>query len=156
EVLQSRQTVSTAAGISEAVEVIQVKFDNNDLIGWLGTGLRMLFHDNPHPWVIPSEQAEPIPDDARIAVFGDWGTGLYGAPIIRDTIVKKLSRCDVVLHLGDTYYSGANDEIQERLIDDRPLRGGATINRALNGNHEMYSGGVGYFAALTSFFKQSA
>src|SRR5258708_23211835 len=59
------------------------------------------------------------------------------------------------MHLGDTYYSGAEDEIKYRLIGDWPTRVG-TINRALNGNHEMYSGGKGYFEALTSFFGQSS
>ena len=156
QLLEARQTVSTAAGISEAVETVQVKFDNNDLIGWLGTGLRILFHTDPHPWIAPPEQPEAIPDDARIAVFGDWGTGMYGAPVIKDTIVNKLTRCDVVLHLGDTYYSGADDEIERRLVGDWPLRAGNTINRALNGNHEMYSGGLGYFRALANFFKQPA
>jgi len=156
QLLQARQTVSTAAGVSEAEETVQVKFDNNDLIGWLGTGLRILFHTKPHPWVTPSETAESIPDDACIAVFGDWGTGMYGAPVIKNTIVNKLTRCDVILHLGDTYYSGADDEIQRRLVGDWPMRGGSTINRTLNGNHEMYSGGIGYFNALQTFFHQSA
>lgn len=88
-------------------------------------------------------------------MFGDWGTGLYGAPVVTKSI-EKLPRCDVVLHLGDTYYSGADDEVAAHLIAEWPKRAGRTINRALNGNHEMYSGGVGYFNALRSFFKQSA
>src|SRR5204863_419416 len=48
-----------------------------------------------------------------------------------------------------------DDAIQSRLVADWPSRPGA-INRALNGNHEMYSGGAGYFAALTSVFHQSS
>jgi hypothetical protein len=32
----------------------------------------------------------------------------------------------------------------------------ATINRALNGNHEMYSGGFGYFKHILPAFKQDA
>ena len=155
QVVQPRLTVTTAAGDSAAEETVCVKFDNGDLIGWLGTGLHMLFHEDPHAWVVPPELPEPFPDDARIAVFGDWGTGMYGAPVIKNTIVKKLTRCDVVLHLGDTYYSGAGDEIERRLVGEWPVRGGA-INRALNGNHEMYSGGHGYFRALETFFKQPA
>jgi hypothetical protein len=155
-VVQPQMPVRTSGGDSISAETVSVKFDNADLIGWLGTGLKILFGCDPAPWIAPSETPEVIPDDARIAVFGDWGTGMYGAPVIRDTIVKKLTRCDVVLHLGDTYYSGTDDEVQNRLVADWPSRAGATINRALNGNHEMYSGGVGYFNALTSFFKQSA
>src|SRR5207248_11801180 len=53
------------------------------------------------------------------------------------------------------YYSGDDDEIRDRLIGGWPNRNNA-VNRTLNGNHEMYSGGKGYFKALTSFFKQSS
>src|SRR5216684_4276495 len=147
--------VVTAGGQSESEPTVEVKFDNNDLLGWLGTGLRILFDTDLQPWIAPPEIPETIADDARIVVFGDWGTGMYGAPIIRNTIVNKLTRCDVALHLGDTYYSGADDEIERRLVGDWPLRAN-TVNRALNGNHEMYSGGVGYFRALAGFFKQPA
>src|ERR1039458_592619 len=83
------------------------------------------------------------PDNARIALFADWGTGLYGAPAIAKCI-EALDRCDVVLHLGDTYYSGESDEIRDRLVGNWPQRPAGTINRALNGNHEMYSGGKAY------------
>ena len=143
-------TLDTSETISE--ETVQVKFDNNDLIGWLGTGLRILFKPPKHPFLAPPEVPDAIPDDAKIALFSDWGTGLYGAPIIRETI-KQLPRCDIVLHLGDTYYSGGDDEIKDRLIGDWPKRPNA-INRTLNGNHEMYSGGKGYFEALQTFFNQ--
>jgi calcineurin-like phosphoesterase family protein len=146
--------VTTAAGTSDAIETVQVKFDNNDLIGWLGTGLRIIFKGDTHPWIDPPAAPDPIPDDVTLALFSDWGTGLYGAPVIRDTI-RKLPRCDIALHLGDTYYSGADDEITDRLTGEWPMRPG-TINRSLNGNHEMYSGGHGYFAALQSFFNQSS
>jgi hypothetical protein len=155
QVVQPQTVVTTEAGDSTAAEVVEVKFDNNDLIGWLGTGLKILFKTSPHPWVPPPELPEQLADDAKIAVFGDWGTGLYGAPVITQSI-KKLPRCDVVIHLGDTYYSGANDEIDKRLVGDWPTRPTATVMRALNGNHEMYSGGQGYFRALRSFFKQSS
>jgi len=149
-----KATVTTEAGDSESEETVQVKFDNNDLIGWLGTGLEMIFDRDKHPWLPPPEVPEIIPDDAKIAMFADWGTGLYGAPVIAKTI-SNLPRCDVALHLGDTYYSGNEDEIKGRLIGSWPNRAN-TLNRSLNGNHEMYSGGEGYFSALASFFKQSS
>jgi hypothetical protein len=135
--------------------VLEVKFDNDDLAGWLGMAWKLIFKPAKHAWVEPSPVPEPIADDARIAVFGDWATGLYGAPVIAKSI-ETLDRCDVVLHLGDTYYSGADEEVHERLVGDWPARNRNTQNRALNGNHEMYSGGQGYFSALASFFGQSA
>ena len=149
-----KATVTTDAGDSEAEATVQVKFDNNDLLGWLGTGLEILFTPEKHPWLPPPETPERIPNDAKIALFSDWGTGLYGAPVITKTI-GALPRCDVAVHLGDTYYSGDEDEIKDRLIGGWPKRAN-TLNRALNGNHEMYSGGQGYFEALASFFKQSS
>jgi hypothetical protein len=149
------EAVFTPAGETLSPGVLEVKFDNEDLVGWLGVAWKLIFKPDKHAWITPRPVAEPFADDARIAVFSDWGTGLYGAPVIASSIATKLDRCDVALHLGDTYYSGSDNEIADRLINDWPKRSG-TINRSLNGNHEMYSGGQGYFRALGSFFNQPA
>ena len=132
-----------------------VKFDNDDLVGWLQMAPELIFKPPKAPWIDPPPVPQSIPDNARIAVFADWGTGLYGAPAIAKCI-EGLDRCDVVLHLGDTYYSGENDEVRDRLVGNWPKRPTGVINRALNGNHEMYSGGKGYFEALSGFFQQPA
>jgi hypothetical protein len=128
-------TVPTPDGEIEVDETVQVKFDSNDLIGWLGSGLLVFSEPDKHPWLPPSAIPETIPDDAKIAIFSDWGTGRYGARAITDSI-RALPRCDVALHLGDTYYSGTDSEIVDRLTGTWPTRPG-TINRSLNGNHEM-------------------
>lgn len=153
--LQPAQSIQTPEGDSFTPAVLGVKFDNDDLIGWVGMAPELLFKPPKAAWIDPSPVPEPIPDDARIAVFGDWGTGLYGAPAISASIAG-LDRCDVVLHVGDTYYSGEDQEIHDRLVGDWPKRPAPTINRSLNGNHEMYSGGKGYFQALADFFHQPA
>jgi Calcineurin-like phosphoesterase len=132
-----------------------VKFDDDDIAGWLQMAPKLIFKPPKAAWIDPPPVPEPIPDDARIAVFGDWGTGLYGAPAISQTIAG-LDRCDVVLHVGDTYYSGEESEVHARLVGDWPKRPAGTLNRSLNGNHEMYSGGTGYFQALGDFFGQPA
>ena len=156
QIITPRDTVVTPQGNETTVEqTVQVKFDNNDLIGWLGTGLVIILDPERAVFLPPPASPEPIPDNAKIAMFSDWGTGMYGAPVIADSIQNKLRECDVVLHLGDTYYSGTDDEVRDRLCKDWPKRAGV-LNRALNGNHEMYSGGQGYFAALGSFFHQSS
>ena len=146
----SGDTLSFTPGIME------VKFDNEDIFGWLGMAWKLVFKPDKHAWIDPPTVPETLADDARIAIFADWATSLYGAPAIAKSIAEKLDRCDVALHLGDTYYSGADDEVKERLVGDWPIRDAKTVNRALNGNHEMYSGGHGYFEALTSFFHQPA
>jgi hypothetical protein len=87
--------------------------------------------------------ADPFPDHARVAMTADWGTGLYGAPKIAQRMTQ-MGGFDLLMHLGDVYYSGTEEEIQERFLDVWPRTAGA-ISRALNSNHEMYSGGFGYF-----------
>lgn len=143
------RTVSTSSGDVQLPEVLEVKFDNDDWWGWLSMSWRLIFKPKKHAWIAPPLQPEKIEDDAAIAIFSDWGSGLYGAPPIANS-VAKLERCDVALHLGDTYYSGGDDEIRDRLVADWPKRNSKTVNRALNGNHEMYSGGHGYFKALAA------
>lgn len=73
----------------------------------------------------------------------DWGTGLYGAPKIAEQMTR-LGVFDLLLHLGDVYYSGTRDEVQERFLNVWPRTAGR-MSRTLNSNHEMYSGGFGYF-----------
>jgi len=155
ETAQPGQTVEIPTGDSFAPGVLSVRFDNDDLAGWLCMAPELLFKPPKADWIPPPPVPETISDNARIALFADWGTGLYGAPAVAQCI-ENLDRCDVVLHLGDTYYSGEEDEIRDRLIAPWPKRPAGTINRALNGNHEMYSGGKAYFAALSSFFNQPA
>jgi Calcineurin-like phosphoesterase len=148
KVIQGEQTVQTAQGNVLLPPILEVQFDNKDFLGWLQMSWKLIFKPNKFPWVNPPAVAQTIDDDACITIFSDWGTALYGAPVIA-TSVAALKRCDVALHLGDTYYSGADDEIRDRLVGDWPKCDAKTVSRTLNGNHEMYSGGTGYFYALT-------
>ena len=61
----------------------------------------------------------------------------------------------IVLHLGDVYYSGTEHEVQQRFLDIWPQRSDA-IHRAINSNHEMYSGGFPYFQKILPKFGQEA
>jgi len=146
-VARPARTVQTTQGAVQLPEILEVKFDNEDFWGWLKMSWKLIFKPTPHVWITPPETPETIADDATIAIFSDWGTALYGAPVIAKS-VAGLARCDVALHLGDTYYSGADDEIRDRLVKDWPKCSSKTVSRVLNGNHEMYSGGVGYFDAF--------
>jgi Calcineurin-like phosphoesterase len=153
--LQPPQIIKTPEGESFAPGIWFVKFDDLDLAGWIKMSPELIFKPPKAAWIDPPPVPETIPDDARIAVFGDWGTGLYGAPAIASTIAG-LDRCDVTLHVGDTYYSGEDSEVHARLVGGWPKCPAGTLKRSLNGNHEMYSGGGGYFQALKDFFQQPA
>lgn len=97
-----------------------------------------------------------LADDARLVVVGDWGTGLPGAQAVGREMGKHISEGGTqgrevhVLHLGDVYYSGWKEEYRSRFMPYWPVRsaGEGVSSWALNGNHDMYSGGHGYFGYL--------
>jgi hypothetical protein len=129
-------------------------FDTGDWFGWASVLWEKMKHLTPHAMVRPKRSvALPFPETGRVAVLGDWGTGLYGAPKIGDTIEKDRNDYAMLLHLGDVYYSGTKDEIGERFLEVWPKRKEA-VSRALNSNHEMYSGGDAYFDSTLPAFGQ--
>lgn len=104
------------------------------------------------------EEPTPIPDRTRVAILGDWGTNLYGAPHCAASILRDADAhhdIGAVIHLGDVYYSGTDTEIQERFLNVWPFIDGA-VNRACNANHEMYSGGRPYAKRTLPAFDQSS
>jgi hypothetical protein len=110
-----------------------------------------------HPQGRPhSSKPTKLPDRARLFLVGDFGTGLYGAPVTAKTVEADPEKFDLLVHLGDVYYSGEKDEVQQRLLDIWPKRAEGT-SRNLNGNHDMYSRGYGYFdVALPAFGQDSS
>ena len=93
-------------------------------------------------------------DNATIALVGDWGTGNAQAMAVRDQIVT--SSPDYIIHLGDVYYAGHEDEVDSRFLDGFPQPAGLKRRFGLNGNHEMYSGGHAYFERVLPAFGQPA
>lgn len=119
-------------------------FGGGDIFGWMRSVFDWVDRRQAHPLLRPqTTKPDAIGNKARLAMTADWGTGLYGAPKIA-TQMTQMGPFDLLLHLGDVYYSGTRDEIQERFLDVWP-RAAGRISRTLNSNHEMYSGGFGYF-----------
>jgi hypothetical protein len=90
-------------------------------------------------------------DRARVVLVGDWGSGLPRALAVRDHMKAWLDKTPEgwsrhAIHLGDVYYSGTKSEYHERFLDPWPTTAGdGSRSYALNGNHDMYSGGFSYF-----------
>jgi hypothetical protein len=84
-----------------------------------------------------------MPDNARVALFSDWGTGQPAGLQVMETIVAN--KPDIVIHLGDIYYSGQPHEARKHFLRHLPPKESGVRRFALNANHEMYSGGHGYF-----------
>ncbi len=115
---------------------LEAKFDSHDILGWFGSFFTWWKKIKPYPWIQGDAQPEDFPEVARVALLADWGTGLYGAPACADSIAKDKAGFQLVMHLGDVYYSGDEKEMQDRFLRLWPKVDGA-LNRALNGNHEM-------------------
>lgn len=91
----------------------------------------------------------------RLGMVADWGTGSYGqnaGPAVAG--MKQLAQlnCNYLFHLGDVYYAGTGgapyypeNEVIGNFTRLWPQLAGAGRSFALNSNHEMYSGGNGYF-----------
>jgi hypothetical protein len=154
EQAKAGNTSQAPAAMGEALEV---KFDNNDWVGWMGSFFTWWRKIRPHPLNPGDPVPAAIPNAYRIAVIADWGTGLYGAPHSAEAIDADTDPrgYQLLLHLGDIYYSGTEGEIKDRFLSDWPKRAGA-ISRTLNGNHEMYTGGHAYFEVALKQFNQSA
>ena len=135
---------------------LEAKFDTRDWIGWASVALAKIKGLIPHHLLRPVRAtADAFPDTASVAMLGDWGTGLYGAPVIAETLKNQAHPHTLLMHLGDIYYAGTEKETQQRFISMWPMNA-AQHHRALNGNHEMYSGGKAYFEKTLPAFRQDA
>jgi hypothetical protein len=137
---------AAAAGDAEEIEAggLEAKFDDHDFLGWGLSFFSWWRGIIKHAWLPPPAEPEPVASTFRLGILADWGTDLYGAPVCARSLQKDAAGYQLFLHLGDVYYSGAPKEVAERFLALWPQRKGA-FSRALNSNHEMYSGGHAYF-----------
>ncbi|PWV50594.1 metallophosphoesterase [Chitinophaga sp. S165] len=93
-----------------------------------------------------------LPSDARVAIIGDWGTGLADAQALLVDILQTHNP-HAIIHLGDIYYSGTPEECINNFS--------AIIKNAFDiagippvpvftipGNHDYYSLGWGYYSMV--------
>jgi hypothetical protein len=113
-----------------------------------------------HPFN-PAPAEHPLTATAlRVVIVGDWGSGLPHACMVSELMAKEVTDAQKqgvsvhVVHLGDVYYSGDPVEVQRRVlapgmwpVSNVQADQGVT-SWSLNGNHDMYGGGWGYFDTL--------
>ncbi|MGF6757778.1 metallophosphoesterase family protein [Paraburkholderia sp. GAS42] len=94
----------------------------------------------------------PLMAGAKVALIADWGTGTDIAVNLLKQVA--LQDPDVVIHLGDIYYSGTAEECDvnfKRIVDTVLQRDEKDVPvYTLSGNHDMYSGGAGYYGLIAS------
>lgn len=100
-----------------------------------------------------------IPDTCTIVLLGDGGASNSAAKSVTRQI--RALNPDICVHLGDIYYAGQDNEAEE-FLNLWPLADAATgkitshSSFAMNGNHEMFSGGRAYFNRVLFAFGQPA
>lgn len=87
-----------------------------------------------------------IPNGAKIGIIGDWGTMMPDAKGLFEAMLSQ--GVDLVIHLGDIYYSGTNTESRSfiQCIKDAMTETGVSVPFfSIPGNHEYYAWGDGFF-----------
>jgi hypothetical protein len=120
---------------------------------WIRVRLDELLSRQKHSYVEPPGSPAGIGERAEIVLVGDWATALPQAinvsKAIRAHLLTDPSLERHVIHLGDTYYCGLQEEYENRFLPHWPVDiGSPVLSWALNGNHDMYTGGHGYFDTL--------
>ena len=96
-----------------------------------------------------------LPDRCTVALVSDWGTGNVHARAVGENIRGVAP--DHVIHLGDVYYAGTPREMRRNFLDVWAAVGPPHARYwGLNANHDMYSGGHGYFEHLLPALGQPA
>jgi 3',5'-cyclic AMP phosphodiesterase CpdA len=141
-------------GIEFVLEIFDVRFSQADFLEYAFSFFTWIEGIIPATRPPASDTPETIPDNCAVALIGDFGTGLYGSRPCAESIADDKEGYDLLLHLGDVYYSGLGLEIQSRFLDIlKDVK--VAKRRTLNGNHEMYTGGHGYFGTLLPAFGQT-
>lgn len=136
----------------------QGAFLSSNIWPWIKSYLKFLFHKRHKFMEYPASGNQGLyrvtpsaPDRTlRIAIAGDWATGTQEAKTIAEQMQQATP--DFTIHLGDVYYVGDLQEINENClgVDNPQFSGvkwphGSQGSFGLNGNHEMYANGDGYF-----------
>ncbi len=89
----------------------------------------------------------------KLSIAGDWGTGTFEAAEVAKAMLAFDP--DYTLHIGDIYYVGDEREVSENCLGKTEFgyQGvtwpkGKIGSFSMNGNHEMYANGDGYFKLL--------
>jgi hypothetical protein len=83
---------------------------------------------------------DPAQSPLRMALFADFGNGLYAAREVARRIIER--KLPYAFHLGDVYYDGTEKEFADYFAKPLEPLLPTTELFMVAGNHEMYSRGV--------------
>jgi len=88
-----------------------------------------------------------LPTKCTIGIVGDWGTGDARATELLRQVASR--QPDLVIHLGDIYYSCTASEAERFYELCAEILPPGCRRFTLCGNHDMYAGGAPYYALLS-------
>src|SRR5258705_435202 len=131
------------------------QFLTNNWIPWITHYFSVMFHER-HPFkrYRTGNGIFKIPDSVTVGLAADWGTGT--GPAYKVAKWLKYREPAVTIHMGDVYFSGTSEEYQDWFLGEEDWPHGSQSTFAMNANHEMYSGGDGYFETALAALNQEA
>jgi len=91
--------------------------------------------------------AAPEGGPIRVGIAGDWATGTQESAEIAALI--RRAEPHFTIHIGDVYFAGDDDEVRANCLGESvSWPRGSVASFSMNGNHEMYANGNGYFDVL--------
>jgi Calcineurin-like phosphoesterase len=136
----------------------ELKDSQCDVLGWsecLTTYLAYKASLSSLPYRPNLNPVMDLGQKTRIAIIGDWGTG----DPVAINLLQELNNLkpEVLIHLGDVYYAGTHNEEQTNFLDlCRQVLGNNVPIFSLCGNHDMYSGGQGYYWMVDQIGQQAS
>lgn len=117
------------------------------------TGIFSLMDGHQETNAFPVEPIEPsdlMP--IRIGLAADWAAGTRESALVVQNMMRNF-HAEYTIHLGDVYFVGSPTEIASNALGIAPKRAkrgvewphGTVGSLAVQGNHEMYSRGFGFF-----------
>jgi 3',5'-cyclic AMP phosphodiesterase CpdA len=166
--LQAHQNTPTeASGLFTALSGFVMKYSSWDIGGWAQCGwyytkYYVLAHLPPsyNDWQAHAPADinfgvidYRLPKNSRVLMIGDWGTHMPDNVALLRQALKKFNP-DVIIHLGDVYYSGTVEECTANVLDvlDQVVADLKLAKRpaffSIPGNHDYYSGGSGFYRMI--------
>lgn len=136
----------------------ELKFAECDLLGWsecVTTYYAFKASGGDRPYRANKNPVFDLDGKSRIAIIGDWGTGDEVAINLLQQVASL--KPEILIHLGDVYYAGTQQEEQSSFLDIcRQVLGSDIPLFSLCGNHDMYSGGNGYYWLVDHIGQQAS
>ena len=146
--LQSRIAEEAAAGAALPAGGLEAQFGEGARVATSGAGSRACSTTSTRSeWhrdhAAGRRHGGDLRRQGRVAVVGDWGTNLYGAPV--SALDQEGRRLRAAAASRRHLLFGHEDRGASSASSTSGRRDAGKVSRALNGNHEMYSGGFAYF-----------